>query len=172
MRSRGVSSYAWTFSTLQVLGNIHSVLFGLDLIGNPSKLIGNIETGVKELIDESEKGFERHTRGSGVTGVAVGVKDLLGHVLGVLPRQCQSFGWKLVCSFYVEGSTESLGSTTGSFRNTLLETTDLDYKRVSYRWCGSLFGRGRGRGSLKLFVTTLYIETSATRTRSFRNSGS
>ena len=66
----------------QVLGNIHSVLFGLDLIGNPSKLISNIETGIKELIDETEQGFERHTRGSGVTGVAVGVKDLLGQVIG------------------------------------------------------------------------------------------
>ena len=40
----------------------------------------------------------------------------------------------MVCALIiiiVEGSTESLGSTAGSFRNTLLETTDLDYKRVS-----------------------------------------
>ena len=34
-----------------------------------------------------------------------------------------------------EGSTESLGSTTGSFRNTLLETTDVDYRRVCNSSC-------------------------------------
>ncbi len=67
---------------LQILSQIHSVLFGLDLIGNPSQLIHNFDLGIKELIEESKKGFERHTAGSGVAGVAVGVKELLGHVVG------------------------------------------------------------------------------------------
>ena len=33
--------------------------------------------GIHELIEESKKGFERRSAGSGVVGVAVGVKELL-----------------------------------------------------------------------------------------------
>lgn len=74
--------YLILHQTLQILNQLHSVIWGLDLIGNPSKLIDNLETGVKDLIKESKKGFQKDTVGSGVFGVAVGVKQLLGHVVG------------------------------------------------------------------------------------------
>ena len=67
----------------QALSQIHSVIFGLDIIGNPSMLFKNFELGVSDLVDKSRAGFERSTAVSGVTGVAVGVKELLGHVIGV-----------------------------------------------------------------------------------------
>ncbi len=54
----------------------------MDIIGNPSKFFGNIESGVKDFIDEAEKGFEKNTTGSEVIGIAVGVQSLLGHVVG------------------------------------------------------------------------------------------
>ena len=44
-------------------------------------MIHNFESGVKDLIEESEKGFERNAT---VHGVAVGVKELLGHIIGLL----------------------------------------------------------------------------------------
>ena len=59
-------------------------MFGLDIIGNPSKLLGNIETGVRDLVDKSVEGFERHSAVHRVGGVASGVKELLGHVVGPL----------------------------------------------------------------------------------------
>jgi len=62
---------------------MYSVIFGLDLIGNPSKLFNNFETGIKDLIDESKRGFESSSAGSGIVGVAKGLRDLLGHVVGV-----------------------------------------------------------------------------------------
>jgi len=52
------------------------------VIGNPSKLFGNFELGIKDLIEETEKGFEKDKAAAGVVGVAVGVKELLGHVVG------------------------------------------------------------------------------------------
>jgi len=39
-------------------------------------------------------------------------------------------------SYFLEGSAGSLLSTTGSFRTSLLQTTDLEYKRVSRQYLG------------------------------------
>ena len=58
------------------------MFLGLDVIGNPSKLFSNFEMGIKDLIEETQKGFEKDRATSGVVGVAVGVKELLGHVVG------------------------------------------------------------------------------------------
>ena len=58
------------------------MVFGLDFLGNPSLLIHNFDMGIRDLIEESKKGFEQRSAGSGVVGVAVGVKELLGHVVG------------------------------------------------------------------------------------------
>lgn len=57
-------------------------MFGLDLLGSPSTLLYNFEVGIDDLIEESKKGFGGDAVGSGVVGVAVGVKQLLGHVIG------------------------------------------------------------------------------------------
>ena len=123
------------------------MFLGLDVIGNPSKLFSNFEMGIKDLVEETQKGFEKDRATSGVVGVAVGVKELLGHVVGkssyttILRCYVVYKFYSTVCSgisflvilyiIYAEGSTGSLVSATGSFRTSLLQTTDLDYKRVS-----------------------------------------
>ena len=59
------------------------MFLGLDVIGNPSQFFKNIDIGIKDLIEETEKGFEKDYAVLGVIGVAVGVKHLLGHVIGI-----------------------------------------------------------------------------------------
>ncbi len=67
------------------------MFLGLDVIGNPSRLFSNFEHGIKDLIEETQKGLEDDKASSGIVGVAVGVKELLGHVVG---KKVENLGWE------------------------------------------------------------------------------
>ena len=52
---------------------------GLDVIGNPAKLLNSFQTGAKDLVIKSREGIVEGYVGS---GIALGVKSFLGHVVG------------------------------------------------------------------------------------------
>ena len=52
---------------------------GLDVIGNPAKLLNSFQTGAKDLVIKSREGIVEGYVGS---GIALGIKSFLGHVVG------------------------------------------------------------------------------------------
>ena len=53
------------------------------MIGNPAKLFNSFQTGAKDLVFKSKEGLMEGEVG---TGIALGVKSLLGHVVGECSR--------------------------------------------------------------------------------------
>ncbi len=66
-------------------------------------------------------------------GIALGVKSLLGHVVGKLEFELTIISLQCLHNLllYVGGGANSIVLSTGSLSSMLLAATDLDYQRVS-----------------------------------------
>ena len=64
---------------LEALGQFYKLIFGIDLIGNPIKLLNNIGMGFYELFNEPRKGFIKGKFGK---GVIKGVSSLFSNIVG------------------------------------------------------------------------------------------
>ena len=80
----------------EVLLQFYKILFGIDILGNPIKLLDNIGSGFYELFNEPRKNFTKGPKELGI-GVITGVKSFTSNVIG--------------------GTAESLGKVTGSLLN-------------------------------------------------------
>ena len=81
-----------------ILFQIYKIILGLDILGNPIKLLESIGIGVFELLNEPRKNFLRGPKNFTI-GITKGLSSLLSNLLG--------------------GTTDTLSKITG----TLLETT-------------------------------------------------
>ena len=64
---------------LEALGQFYKIIFGIDLLGNPIKLLNNIGTGFYELFNEPRKGFIKGKFGK---GVMKGFSSLFTNIVG------------------------------------------------------------------------------------------
>ena len=80
----------------EVISQFYKILFGIDILGNPIKLLDNIGSGFYELFNEPRKKFTKGPKELGI-GVITGVKSFTSNIIG--------------------GTADSLGKVTGSLLN-------------------------------------------------------
>ncbi|XP_011403538.2 PREDICTED: vacuolar protein sorting-associated protein 13A-like [Amphimedon queenslandica] len=96
----------WGHYKNEMLLQFQRFALGLDVIGNPVKLLSSFQVGAKDLVNFSRQGL---TEGDAGTHIAAGVKSFLGH--------------------FIEGSAGSGVRSTAVLSSLLLAATDIEYQR-------------------------------------------